>query len=94
VSRRPPYRACLDCGRGFYAWSGVRCPACTREIEPPAESLRDFRRRVIDPDRNPPTPLGPVRVDDAMLDPSWSPAAGYSHAARLLARLERREAPQ
>jgi hypothetical protein len=38
-----------------YAWAeSPLCPSCVRAVQPigEGESLRDFRRRVIDPERN------------------------------------------
>lgn len=57
---RPPKRHCRECGADVYAWSeSPLCPSCVRDVRPPGqrdgepyESLRDFRRRVIDPTRN------------------------------------------
>jgi hypothetical protein len=58
---RSPRRNCRECGRRVYSWNPEPiCGACVGAIEPPAESLRAFRRRVIDG----PT-VGPEAVRDA-----------------------------
>lgn len=53
---RPPKRHCRECGTDVYAWTeSPLCPLCVSAvtaIDPEHESLRDFRRRVIDPERN------------------------------------------
>lgn len=52
--RVPPLRYCMNvgCGHEWRGWS-TSCPKCagTRST---GESLREFRQRVIDPDRNAP----------------------------------------
>lgn len=57
-SQRPPKRHCRECGADVYAWAEAPlCPSCVRAVsafDPEHESLRDFRRRVIDPERNAP----------------------------------------
>lgn len=53
--RRPPRRYCRECGAAVYAWTeSPLCALCVRAITPRQqnESLREFRKRVIDPDRN------------------------------------------
>lgn len=49
--RKPPRRLCDRCGNTFYGWR-ILCEPCARDLrirEDERESLRDFRRRVIDP---------------------------------------------
>lgn len=51
----PPKRHCRECGTDVYAWTeSPLCPGCVREVTPcqQGESLNEFRRRVIDPERN------------------------------------------
>lgn len=50
----PPRKTCPECGGHFYGW-GSFCDrkACVQaRTAPQPESLREFRERVIDPDRN------------------------------------------
>lgn len=49
--RRPPKRRCRECGTDVYAWAEAPlCGTCIKAIEPigEGESLRQFRRRVIE----------------------------------------------
>jgi hypothetical protein len=61
--------------------TGVRipdsCPRCGRTLPVAAVS---------------PCPVCDPRERDAMLDPSWTPAAGYSHAGALLVALAKADA--
>lgn len=58
--RTPPRRLCRECGTHVYSWvEAPLCSSCTAKLpttaeraEPEHESLRAFRQRVIDPDRN------------------------------------------
>lgn len=53
--KQPPLRHCRECGGDVYAWvEAPLCPSCTRSVGEAGdgETLRDFRRRVIDPTRN------------------------------------------
>lgn len=54
--KMPPLRHCRDCGTDVYSWTEAPlCPSCVAGVtytRPGRESLRDFRRRVIDPTRN------------------------------------------
>lgn len=48
---RPPRRICQECGGHYYKWSGIYCDRCiaARDYnDSNGESLRDFRRRVIE----------------------------------------------
>lgn len=52
----PPRKVCGECGTSFYGYGDF----CSRRVcveartAPQAESIGDFRRRVLDPDRNEP----------------------------------------
>jgi ribosomal protein S14 len=49
VQRRPPIRGCRECGAPVASWrTGPLCRACVRKLgaDRPAESLREFRRRL------------------------------------------------
>lgn len=49
--RRPPKRQCRECGTDIYAWAeGSLCATCVKATTAmgPTESLRAFRRRVIE----------------------------------------------
>jgi hypothetical protein len=51
--RIPPPRFCPHCGaptgRG---WSASACDRCRKLAADKPESLRDYRKRVLDPERN------------------------------------------
>lgn len=50
----PPRKICHECGGHFYGY-GTHCSraACVLDrTAPQGETLREFRRRVIDPERN------------------------------------------
>lgn len=53
IRRMPPLQSCMtpECGHAWRGWS-TSCPRCAL-VPREGESLREFRRRVIDPDRNP-----------------------------------------
>lgn len=49
--RRPPLRHCRECGAALRAWSEAPlCRYCVRALaaRAPAETLRAFRKRVIE----------------------------------------------
>ena len=51
----PPIRFCRGCGVKTRSWTEAPlCGNCVQQIvnEPPQESMRDYRRRVLDPERN------------------------------------------
>ncbi len=52
--RIPPPQSCADpqCGFAWRGWS-TACPACASRLPlEPQESLRAYRQRTLDPERN------------------------------------------
>ncbi len=53
---QPPRKICGLCGTAFYGWGSfcTRAECIAERTAPQEETLREYRKRVIDPERNAP----------------------------------------